>query len=159
MSLLDLDEALLDLLARVDLVYGPLVDAKVFPQGVDVALVEGAVANDEQLELLRTVRARTRVLVALGDCAGTGNVTALRNAAGGAAPVLVRAFRELADPGGEPPSAPGLLPRLRDRVLPVHHVVAVDAFLPGCPPAPADLRRALEAALAGAAAAGAAKAG
>jgi NAD-reducing hydrogenase small subunit len=85
----------------------------------------------------------------MGDCAVTGNVTALRNALGGAAPVLVRVFQELADPGGGVPDAPGILPPLLERVLPVHHVVHVDAFLPGCPPAPADLRRAVEAALGG----------
>lgn len=147
MSLLDLDEALLDVLARADLVYGPLVDAKVFPGGVDVTLVEGAVANEDQLALVRAVRGRTRVLVALGDCAGTGNVTALRNALGGAGAILDRAYRDLADPGGAPPEAPGILPRLLDRVLPVHHVVRVDAFLPGCPPAPAEILRALDGAL------------
>jgi NAD-reducing hydrogenase small subunit len=159
MSLLDLDESLLDLLGRADLVYGPLVDAKVFPEGVDVTLVEGAVANEDHLALLHTVRARTRILVAMGDCAVTGNVTALRNALGGAGPVLARAFGELADPGGEPPSCPGVLPTLLDRVLPLHHVVTVDAFLPGCPPAPADLLRAVEIALGGAGPAGAARAG
>lgn len=147
MSLLDLDEALLGLLARAELVYGPLVDAKSFPEGVDVALVEGAVANEDQLALLRVARARTRVLVAMGDCAVTGNVTALRDAAGGAGPVLARAFLELAEPGGAIPSAPGILPALLDRVLPVHHVVPVDAFVPGCPPAPLELLRALEALL------------
>ena len=150
MSFLDLDEVLLDLLARADLVYGPLVDAKVFPEGVDVTLVEGAVANEDHLALVRAVRRRTRLLVAMGDCAVTGNVTALRNGAGGAAPVLARVFRELADPGGDPPRAPGILPPLLDRVLPVHQVVPVDGFLPGCPPAPADLLRVLDAALAGA---------
>jgi NAD-reducing hydrogenase small subunit len=152
MSFLDLDEALLDLLARVDLVYGPLVDAKVFPEGVDVTLVEGAVANEEQLALVRTARARTRALVALGDCALTGNVTALRDALGGPALMLARVYDELADPGGGRPEAPGLLPRLLDRVLPVHHVVHVDAFVPGCPPAPDEIARALQAALAGPAA-------
>jgi NAD-reducing hydrogenase small subunit len=155
MSLLDLDEALLDLLARADLVYGPLVDTKVFPERVDVALVEGAVATDEHLALLRAARARSRVLVALGDCAVTGNVTALRNAFGGAAPVLDRVYRELADPGGAPPDAPGILPRLLDRVLPVHQAVHVDLLVPGCPPEPAEIARAVAAALGGAAARGA----
>ena len=150
MSFLDLDEALLELLARADLVYGPLVDAKVFPEGVDVTLVEGAVANEDHLALVRTVRQRTRILVAIGDCAVTGNVTALRNGLGGAAPVLARIFRDLADPAADPPRAPGILPALLDRVLPVHHVVPVDVFLPGCPPAPAELLRVVGAALSGA---------
>ena len=150
MSLLDLDEALLDLLAGADLVYGPLVDAKVFPEDVDVTLVEGAVATADQLDLVRAVRLRTRVLVALGDCAVTGNVTALRNGVGGPAPVLARVFGALADPPGDPPREPGILPPLLERVLPVHHAVPVDVFLPGCPPAPADILRVAAAALSGA---------
>ncbi len=149
MSFLDLDEALLEVLARADLVYGPLVDAKSFPPDVDVTLVEGAVANEDHLALVRTIRASTRLLVALGDCAVTGNVTALRNGLGGAAPVLERVFRDLADPGSSLPREDGILPRLLDRVLPVHQVVPVDVFLPGCPPAPADILAALDAALAG----------
>jgi NAD-reducing hydrogenase small subunit len=138
LSLLDLDERLLDLAARMDLVCSPLVDAKAFPEGVDVALVEGAIANEEHLEAARRIRARSRVLVALGDCAVAGNVTAMRNALGGALPVLERAYRELADVDAGIPAAPGLLPRLLDRVLPLHEAVKVDAWIPGCPP-PADL--------------------
>ncbi|BDG05769.1 oxidoreductase [Anaeromyxobacter oryzae] len=149
MSFLDLDERLLDLAARVDLVYGPLVDAKVFPEDVDVTLVEGAVATDEHLRLLRLVRARTRVLVAFGDCAVTGNVTAIRNALGGALPVLDRAYRDPRDLRPGLPEAPGILPRLLDRVLPVHQAVKVDAFLPGCPPHPDLIHDVLEDALAG----------
>ena len=150
MSLLDLDERLLELIGpagRADLVYGPLVDAKEFPEGVDVALVEGAVANEDHLALVRRIRERTRVLVALGDCAVSGNVTAMRNALGSALPVLDRVYRDPAVAGAGIPSAPGLLPALLDRVLPVHQVVAVDHFLPGCPPH-ADLVHALLSALA-----------
>jgi NAD-reducing hydrogenase small subunit len=88
--------------------------------------------------------------VALGDCAATGNVTALRNALGGPGPVLDRVYRDLADPGGAPPEAPGILPRLLERVLPVHHAVHVDAFLPGCPPAPAEILATLQGVLRGA---------
>jgi NAD-reducing hydrogenase small subunit len=132
MSLLDMDERLLDLLPRMDLVYGPLVDAKEFPENVDATLVEGAVANEEHLEQIWKVRARTRFLVAFGDCAVTGNVTALRNSIGSARGVLETAY------DGRTAFEPGIVPVLLDRVLPVHHVVDVDLFLPGCPP-PADL--------------------
>src|SRR5262249_36847919 len=74
MSFLDLDEFLIDLAGMVDLVYSPLVDVKEFPRRVDVTLVEGAVANEENLEMIHRVRQRTRVLVSFGDCAVTGNV-------------------------------------------------------------------------------------
>ncbi|HYG67093.1 MAG TPA: hypothetical protein VD838_05515, partial [Anaeromyxobacteraceae bacterium] len=82
MSFLDLDERLLELAAKADVVFTPIADVKTYPEDVDVALVEGAVANEEHLHVIRTVRARTKLLVAFGDCAVTGNVTAIRNALG-----------------------------------------------------------------------------
>jgi len=134
MSFLDLDERLLDLAPRVELAFSPIADAKVFPEGVDLVLVEGAVCNEEHLEMARRLRARSRLVVAFGDCAVTGNVTAIRNALGSALPVLQRAYHDLADVNPGIPSAPGIVPRLLDRVLPLHQVIPVDLFLPGCPP-------------------------
>lgn len=132
MSLLDLDGRLLDLAPRIDLVYSPFADVKAFPRDVDVCLVEGAVATEDEAALLAEVRANTDLLVALGDCAVDGNVTAMRDGVGGAAAVLARAW---AGPGGVPARAPGL-PALLDRVLPLHEQVRVDLSLPGCPPRP-----------------------
>jgi len=134
MSFLDLDERLLDLAPRMDLVFSPLCDVKVFPEGVDVALVEGACANEEHLVAARTIRARSGLVIALGDCAVSGNVTAIRNSLGSALPVLDRAYRDAADLQPGIPGEPGIVPRLLNRVLPLHQVVAVDAWLPGCPP-------------------------
>src|SRR6186997_2497654 len=65
MSFLDLDEKLVDIVTRADLVYSPLVDKKVFPDHVDVTLVEGAVSSEEDLEKIKRIRARTTFLVAL----------------------------------------------------------------------------------------------
>ena len=79
MSFLDMDERLLELADRVDLVYGCLVDAKEFPEGVDITLVEGAVSSEDDLRKIRQVRQRTRTLVSLGDCAVTSNVPGMRN--------------------------------------------------------------------------------
>ncbi len=149
MSFLDMDERLLDLAKQVELVYSPIADRKAFPEDVDVTLVEGAVANEENLHALQRVRKNTRLLVAFGDCAVTGNVTAIRNALGTALPVLDRAYRDARDLHPRLPEEPGILPRLLDRVLPLHHVVKVDAFLPGCPPAPDLIYTLLVEALAG----------
>jgi NAD-reducing hydrogenase small subunit len=149
MSFLDLDEWLLDLASQVDLVYSPLVDAKVYPAGVDVVLVEGAIANEEHLEMIHQVRARSRILISFGDCAVTGNVTAMRNPLGSTEPVLQRSYMEAADLYHQIPQEPGIVPTLLPKVTPVHAVVPVDIYLPGCPP-PADrIRAVLEPLLAG----------
>jgi len=149
MSFLDMDEWLFELAAAADVVYSPIADVKEYPEGVDVALVEGAVANDEHLRLIRRIRRRTKRLVSFGDCAVTGNVTAMRNPLGTSEPVLTRAYLEGADIAAQIPADPGILPVLLDRVMPVHEVVPVDTFLPGCPP-PADrIQTVLEQVLAG----------
>ncbi|MGC3998270.1 MAG: hypothetical protein QM767_12625 [Anaeromyxobacter sp.] len=137
MSFLDMDERLVELAGKIELVYSPIADRKRFPDDVDVTLVEGAICNEEHVELIHEIRKKTRILVAFGDCAVTGNVTALRNVLGPALPVLQRAYL---DPMNlNPPRIPdaaGIVPKLLDRVVPLHHEVKVDAFLPGCPPHP-----------------------
>ena len=135
MSLLDMDERLLELAQRVELVYSPLVDIKVFPSDVDITLVEGAVSTEEDVTKIREIRARTKVLVSLGDCAVTSNVPGMRNPYG-PQPLLERAYLDNSTFNQQIPAdnVPTLLPTSR----PVHAVVKVDVFLPGCPPS-ADL--------------------
>ncbi|BAY27660.1 NADH ubiquinone oxidoreductase 20 kDa subunit [Calothrix sp. NIES-2100] len=144
MSFLDLDEWLIDLAQQVDIVYSPLADIKEYPQGVDVVLVEGAIANEEHLEMIRTVRERSQILISFGDCAVTGNVTALRNPLGKAESVLQSCYIEAADIYGQIPQAPGIVPPLLDRVQQVHKVVPVDIYLLGCPPSATRIRAVLE---------------
>jgi NAD-reducing hydrogenase small subunit len=146
MSFLDLDEWLIELAGRAELVYSPLADVKEYPEGVDVVLVEGAVANDENLEMIHKVRERTKVLVSFGDCAVTGNVTALRNPLGVALEILRPVYAERGDLNARVPDEEGIVPVLLDRVRPVHAVVTVDVYLPGCPP-PADRIKAVVGAL------------
>jgi NAD-reducing hydrogenase small subunit len=131
MSFLDLDERLLTLAESAELVYSPLVDVKVFPEGVDVALVEGAVSSEEDLHKIKMVRERTKTLVSLGDCAVTANVPSMRNPFSTNA-VYDRAYREnvTLDPSIPNQVVPKLLPQAR----PIHEFVSVDVFVPGCPP-------------------------
>ena len=144
MSFLDLDEFLIELAGKVDLVYSPVMDVKEYPGNVDVCLIEGAVCNADNLEILRRIRARTRVLVSFGDCAVTGNVPAMRNqlGPGNADNVLQRAYIENAQFNPVKPRADGIVPPLLERVLPAHEAVRVEYFLPGCPP-PAERIKAL----------------
>jgi NAD-reducing hydrogenase small subunit len=151
MSFLDLDEFLLELAQRADVVYSPIADVKEYPENVDVCLVEGAVCNADHLELIHTIRRRTRVLVAFGDCAVTGNVTAIRNQLGpdNARAVLQCAYVQNAADNPCIPQAEGIVPPLLERAMPVHEVVHVEYFLPGCPPPAARIRAVVEALLAG----------
>jgi NAD-reducing hydrogenase small subunit len=143
MSFLDLDEWLIDLAKQVEVVFSPLADIKEYPDNVDLVLVEGAVANNENLEMIHKVRARTKTLVSLGDCAVTGNVTALRNPLGVALEVLRPVY------GEKHPDEPQIVPVLLDRVQPVHQVVPVDYFVPGCPPPANRIKAVLQALLEG----------
>jgi NAD-reducing hydrogenase small subunit len=133
MSFLDLDERLIELAAMADMVYSPVADVKEFPQNVDVTLVEGAVANVDHLKLALQIRERSRLVVSFGDCAITGNVTSLRNFL----PVedlLTKVYHEgpgvIRVHGGDD----HIMPDLLSKVLPLHQVIPVDAYLPGCPP-------------------------
>jgi len=131
MSFLDMDERLVEVFQQADLVYSPLVDLKEFPEEVDITLVEGAVSSEEDLHKIRMVRERTKILVAFGDCAVTGNVPSMRNPFGANA-VLQRAYLENVTLHPQVPRE--VIPALIEKARPVHEVVKVDVFIPGCPP-------------------------
>lgn len=140
MSLLDMDERLIELASAIDIVYSPLVDTKEFPEQVDLTLVEGSVSSEEDLAKIKKIREHTRLLIAMGDCAVTGNVPSMRNPIG---PEKVLQHIYLRHAPSE------IVPRMLPRVLPVHQVVKVDAYLPGCPPSADVLYFALTELLAG----------
>ena len=150
MSLLDLDEALLTLVARADLVYSPLVDQTAFPEDVDVTLVEGAVSSQDDLKKLQTVRGRTRILVALGDCAVTSNVPSMRNTI-----PVARLLESIYGGPGEEPDSPRMaapstgVPALLPAARPLHDFVEVEVHLPGCPPSPKAILEVLSSCLTG----------
>ncbi len=131
MSLLDMDAAIISLAQKIDLVYGPLVDAQEFPEDVDVTLVEGAVSSQDDLNKLQKVRQRTNLLIALGDCAVTGNVPAMRNFIP-VTKLLQRIYVEGSQVGKMVPTD-GVPPLLK-QARPLREFVKVDVCLPGCPP-------------------------
>ena len=131
MSFLDMDERLLELAEVVDVVYSPIVDTKEFPNEVDIALVEGAVASVDDEKKIKKIRDHSKMLVAMGDCAVTGNVPSMRNPFGPEA-ILKRAYDENAAAQAQIPCV--MVPALLEKVRPVHEFVKVDMYLPGCPP-------------------------
>jgi NAD-reducing hydrogenase small subunit len=146
MSFLDIDERLLQVADQIDLVYSPLVDNKIFPDAVDVTFLEGAITNQDDYDKVKKVRAHTRVLVSLGDCAVTANVPSMRNAFS-VDELYARAYLENAETQPQIPQTD--IPPLLDRTRPVHEVVSVDVFVPGCPPHPDQIFHVISELLAG----------
>ncbi len=131
-SLLDIDERILQLVDLVEFDCSPLTDIKTVGD-CDLGLIEGGVANTENLEVLRAFRRHCRTLVAVGACAVNGGIPAMRNA------FALRECLEESYVRGVGVYHPGIprdpeIPLLLDRVHPIHEVVKVDYFLPGCPP-------------------------
>ncbi|RLI27953.1 NADP oxidoreductase [Candidatus Bathyarchaeota archaeon] len=132
MSLLNADEKLIDLLDMIELTRSPLTDIKEFETS-DIGIVEGAVADEDNLKTLKDLRENCRVLVALGDCAVFGGMTSLRNLFQ-KEEVLERGYvtTETTVKGKVPVGEE--IPKLLDSVKRVDEVVKVDYYVPGCPP-------------------------
>jgi len=132
MSLLDIDERLLELAGLVEFDRSPITDIKHCSQHCDVALIEGGVCNAENVHVLRELRANSKILVALGACAVNGGLPAQRNHLD-VGKCLSQAYRTPDGSAAAIPNDPEL-PLLLDKVYPINEIVRVDYFLPGCPP-------------------------
>jgi NAD-reducing hydrogenase small subunit len=148
MSLLDIDERILQLAELVEFDKSPINDFKTFQDRCAVGLIEGGCCNEENVEVLREFRRRCDVLISVGDCATMGGIPALRNTF-----PLEECLREayldnptVYNPARQIPNDPEI-PLLLDKVYPCHELVKIDYFLPGCPPSADTLWEALVALL------------
>ena len=137
MSMLDIDLGLLDLIEVVEFNKSPLTDIKNFTQICDIGLIEGGCCNSENIEVLREFRKKCKVLVSVGECAIWGGVPAMRNTIP-LAECLEEAYLNSMTTEAEENTIPYHedLPKILDRVYPCHDVVKIDHHIPGCPPSP-----------------------
>lgn len=150
MSVLDIDERILELADIVDFDKSPIDDFKTFTARCRIGLIEGGCANEENVHVLQEFRKHCDILVSVGECAIMGDIPAMRNA------IPLKECLEEAyvkgvtvhNPEGRIPNDPEL-PLLLNQVLPCHEVVKIDYHLPGCPPRAETIWQALVALLNG----------
>ncbi len=141
MSILDIDEKILQLVDLVEFNKSPIDDIKEFTKQCDVGIIEGGCCNSENVHILKQFRKNCKILISCGECAIMGGLPAMRNG------IPIRECLEEAYLNG--PTTNGNnperimpndeeLPMLLDRVYPLNEIVKIDYFLPGCPPS-ADL--------------------
>jgi NAD-reducing hydrogenase small subunit len=135
MSVLDIDERILSLIGLVEFHKSPIDDIKTFSKTCDIGLIEGGCCNNENVETLRDFRKHCKILISVGECAIMGGLPAMRNG------IPVKECLEEAylhgltvDPADRMIPNDPELPIILDRVYPLHEIVKIDAFLPGCPP-------------------------
>lgn len=131
MSFLDMDERIFELAELVEFNRSPFTDIK-HPDKCDIGIIEGGVCNIENVETLRELRANCKVLVAIGACAINGGLPAIRNHLD-LGNILCQVYDGRSEQGESVPNDHEL-PLLLDHVHPIHEVVLVDYFIPGCPP-------------------------
>lgn len=148
MSLLDIDDRILQLVELVEFDKSPINDLKTFTGRCAVGLVEGGCCNEENVHVLEAFRKHCDVLISVGDCAIMGGIPAMRNTIP-LGECLAEAYLGgpgVHNPAQQIPNDPEI-PLLLDKVYPCHEVVRIDYHLPGCPPSAETLWQALTALL------------
>ncbi|MGQ9842566.1 MAG: NADP oxidoreductase [Spirochaetota bacterium] len=136
MSILDIDEKILDLFELVEFNKSPIDDIKVFTKQCDIGIIEGGCCNSENVHVLKDFRKNCKILISLGECAIMGGLPAMRNG------ISVKECLEEAYLNGPTVDENSKkiipnddeIPMILDRVYPCHEIVKIDYFLPGCPP-------------------------
>ena len=137
MSLLDIDEAILDVAEIVEFHKSPINDIKKFSKRCDIGLVEGGCCNTDNIEVLRAFRENCDILVSVGECAIWGGLPAMRNTVPIEECLQEAYLNSITSEEGEKiiPHHEDI-PKILDKVYPNHALVKIDYHIPGCPPNP-----------------------
>ncbi len=136
MSLIDLDERILNILEKIELIFSPITDFKNYAfEETDLGIIEGAVGNEEQVEIVRHLRRKSQIILALGDCAVFGGINSLRNATR-VTDLMNCSYINWSDAANPLLPIHPELPKLLPNILPIQAFISVDCFIPGCPPSP-----------------------
>ena len=136
MSLLDIDERILDLFDLVEFNKSPIDDIKKFTKQCDIGIIEGGCCNSENIHVLKDFRKNCKILISFGECAIMGGLPALRNGI----PIkecLNEAYLDgptVRDNDKQIIPNDDEIPMMLDKVYPLHEIVKIDYYLPGCPP-------------------------
>jgi len=146
LSFLDMDEVLISLLDKVNITRSSITDTKRIPGRMALGFIEGGIANSENIEVLEEYRENCDILISVGACAIWGGVPSMRNVI-----PLEECFREAyIDSETAVPNAKKTIPFHEDiptittKVIPLHEVVKIDYFIPGCPPDGATILKVLD---------------
>jgi len=159
-TVLDLAEAVLDVVAAADIVFWPAAldykrrDIEALPDAsIHVAFLNGAIRTTEQAEMAQMLRRKSSLLVALGSCSHMGGIPGLANLFDRQS-ILTAIFLEspsTTNPQGVLPATHHQdnghaveLPAFSESVRTLDQVVDVDYYLPGCPPGSRIFRTALQ---------------
>jgi F420-non-reducing hydrogenase small subunit len=143
---LGLHEALFDILAANEPVYAPtLIDAKEIPEDIDVAIIEGGIRNTHEEEVIKEIREKSKVLIAIGACAVHGGIPGLANLKHGKE-LMGEIYSDMR--GTDKGTIPTHLESLAEQNS-VGQIVKVDYLIPGCPPEVDDIAYTLTSLLSG----------
>ncbi|MBI5688876.1 MAG: oxidoreductase [Verrucomicrobia bacterium] len=164
-TVVDLAEDILGVVEKVDIVLWPVAmdfkyrDLEALPdRAITATLLNGAIRSSEQEEMAVLLRRKSQYLIAYGSCAHLGGIPGLANQFEREAilrfnyeeaPSVVNEARTRPQTVTEEEGRRPHLPELRHVVRSLDQVVAVDYYLPGCPPTPNLTRAAFDALLSG----------
>ncbi|MCX7703190.1 MAG: oxidoreductase [Planctomycetota bacterium] len=164
-KVLDTNEKILDIAAAVDLLFWPIaLDFKykdveeMADREIDLCIINGGIRNSEQEHIVKLLRRKSKVVAALGACAISGGIPALANLYD-AQSILDYVYHKttsidnfqgpLPQPEYDAPEGRLTIPKFYDSVFALDQMIDVQYYIPGCPPPPSLIVKALTAFLQG----------